>query len=373
MRFHNISLVLASLFIPLCSLAQGDGRQAHAGAGFNLGDPLRVAWQFPSNETLNLSPSTDGRLLFIPLAHGNLCAIRGDTGKLVWKEEVGGEISTAPFAEGSAVLVANEIGNRESSAPARLTGALRSLGSESGVTLWMRTMASPVKGIITSEGQPVFAISSDGRLDAINKSNGQTIWSLQLPSAPDSPPSIDRNQIFIGANDGSLFAVDAKTGNVIWRYRTRGPVHARPFIAGDVVFSGSADGFLYAIDRVNGTKKWSVRTGAAVQAVAVVDNEVIAASLDNFVYGFSKDRGIRVWKRQLEGRPIAEPLVEGNSILFNPISGESAVVLNAHDGKILNTLPTGQDNNSGASPIVAGRSLIITTRAGIVGFSHPEG
>jgi outer membrane protein assembly factor BamB len=148
-------------------------------------------------------------------------------------------------------------------------------------------------------------------------------------------------------------------------------VRGRPSATGEQLSFGSADGYVYTLQQNSGKKQWSVRTGAAVQSVTIVDDHVVAASLDNFAYGFTLAKGNRLWKRQLEGRPLAEPVTNGHSVLFSPIAGSGGIVLDSRDGKVLNSLPTGQDNNSAASPVITKGIVLITTRQGLLAFSHP--
>jgi hypothetical protein len=58
--------------------------------------------------------------------------------------------------------------------------------------------------------------------------------------------------------------------------------------------------------------------------------------------------------------------------LFTPLSGDAGVVLDLRDGKQLNTLPVGEDNNTAASPVAVGGVLLVTTRRGLMAFSRPN-
>jgi outer membrane protein assembly factor BamB len=98
---------------------------------------------------------------------------------------------------------------------------------------------------------------------------------------------------------------------------------------------------------------------------------LVIASLDNFVYKLSLVGGDRVWKRQLAGRVASEPLMATDGALFTPLSGDAGVVLDLRDGKQLNTLPVGEDNNTAASPVAVGGVLLVTTRQGLLAFSRP--
>jgi outer membrane protein assembly factor BamB len=92
--------------------------------------------------------------------------------------------------------------------------------------------------------------------------------------------------------------------------------------------------------------------------------------LDNFAY-FLDLKGTMLWKKQLPGRIAAQPLTVQETALFTPLSSSAAVVLGLRDGKQVNTLPTGEELTSTASPIIVGDAVIVTTEHGLLAFARP--
>jgi outer membrane protein assembly factor BamB len=336
----------------------------------SLSQPLTVRWQYESDHTVNLTPATDGERIYLPLTEGTLVSLRALDGQLFWKTEIGGELSASPAADKSAVYIASMTVGSTGNEP-RAMGALRALGREAGVTLWMRTFRLPLQGALAVNQTTLFGGGSDGRAYALDKRSGKFIWVVQHWSPFTSHLVVSGERLYIGNDDGTLFSLDQATGKQIWHYRTRGAVRGRVAVVDGVVYFGSADGYVYAVDEIDGRLRWRARTGAGVQAVASVPGGLLVASLDNFVYLLSLGRGDRLWKRQLAGRLAAEPLTAPDGALFTPLSGDTGVVLDLRDGKQLNSLPIGEDNNSTASPIVAGNMIFVTTRHGLLAFSRP--
>jgi hypothetical protein len=79
-----------------------------------------------------------------------------------------------------------------------------------------------------------------------------------------------------------------------------------------------------------------------------------------------------VWRRLLPGRISAQPLTYHGAALFTPLSSSTAVVLALHDGRQVNSLPTGEEMTSSASPIKVGNAVIVTTEHGLMAFAPPE-
>ena len=363
-----VSLLLLSCFVSVAFPARTfvDEKRSQ----LSLSRPLTLRWQYASEMTLNLTPATDGERIYLPLASGTLVSLRSEDGGLVWKTDIGGEISASPFADQRGVYIASETIGVPGDRP-RALGALRLLGSEGGVTLWMRTLPRPLHGVLASNETMLFGGASDGRVYAVIKRTGEIAWIMQHSSPFASHPVLAGSRLFIGSDDGTLFALNQVTGKTYWRYRTRGPVRGSPVEMDGVIYFGSADGYVYALEEQTGRLLWRKRTGAGVQAVAFVKNGLLVASLDNFVYFLSLHKGEQVWKHQLTGRLAAQPLITQDGALFTPLSGDAGVVLEMRNGKQINTLPIGEDNSTAAAPIIAGNMVFLTTRHGLMAFSHP--
>lgn len=368
---NRCRVLLVAMCLHLCFSTQMVAQSPpEIGSEVSLSQPLTVKWLFESAMTVNLTPATDGERIYLPLASGLLVSLRAVDGQLFWKTELGGELSSSPIADARSVYIASEISGEQSALP-RAKGALRALGKEGGITLWMRTLPMPLRGSLIANDVNLFAGSSDGRVYAVRKKTGDISWIMQHAAPFNSQPTLAGSNLYIGSTDGYLLSLDQTTGRTLWRYRTRGAVNGRAVVANGLVYFGSADGYVYAVRETDGRLRWKRRTGAGVQTVAFAHSGLLVASLDNFVYLLSFGKGDLLWKRQLAGRIAAEPLTSSDGALFTPLTGSAGVVLDLRDGKQLNNLPIGEDQSMGASPIVAGKVLFITTRHGLLAFSRP--
>lgn len=341
-------------------------------AQIKLSQPLTVQWRYLSEQTINLTPATDGERIYLPMAAGAIVSLRAANGQLLWKTETGGELTASPVADERGVYLASESLGATAGAKDTTTGALRAIARESGVTLWLRTLPMPLQTALAINQETIFGGARDGQVYAIRKRDGEILWNRQVNTPPSSRLSLIGTRLYLGGEDGKLYALDQKTGKTLWRYQTRGAVRGSATVGDGLVYFGSADGYVYALRETDGRLRWRARTGAGVQSVQSIGRGLLVASLDNFVYFLSAARGDRLWKRQLEGRLTAEPLATFDGALFTPLSGDSAVVLDLKNGKPLNSLPLGEDSNTAASPIIAGNVLLMTTRHGLVAFSHPQ-
>ena len=371
-RLIVVWLFALAALLPFSLAQTNDKTNAHSivGDGVDFSQPLTISWKYESNSTLNLTPAFDEERIYLPLAGGTIVSLMGASGQLNWRSEVGGELSASPIADQRAVYVASETGKPESGAR-RATGALRALGREGGVTQWMRTLAMPLRGALALSNGKLFGGGSDGIIYAFDSANGQALWVQEYGAPFNSQPVVSGAHVYIGSEDGTLLALDEQTGKLLWHYKTKGAVRGAVANGNDIVYFGSGDGYVYAVNASNGRLLWRKRTGAGVEAVVRTNEELLVASLDNFVYKYSST-GARLWKRRLPGRISSQPLVSHLGALFMPFSSSAGVVLELRDGRQINLLPTGEEIATSASPIAVGAVVLLTTEHGLLAFAAPR-
>jgi outer membrane protein assembly factor BamB len=348
---------------------QSKSQARNAAGGVTLSEPLTIRWRYDSGRSLNLTPAFDNERIYLPLAGGIIVALRATDGQLYWRSEMGGELSAAPAADDQKIYVASETGVSEDGSR-RTSGALRALGREGGVTHWMTPLVVPLRGALTVNRKRIFAGGSDGRIYAFDKETGGVYWSIPSGESFNCQPTVSDSRVYFGSEDGSLLAVDESTGKMIWRYRTRGSVRGPFAVVDGAVYFGSGDGYVYAVNS-KGRLIWRNRTGAGVQAVMLVGQNLLVASLDNFVYLLSLN-GSRVWKRQMPGRISAQPLTIEDAALFTPLTSSAGVVLALRDGRQVNSLPTGEEITTSAAPVAVGDVVLLTTMHGVLAFAQPK-
>lgn len=341
-----------------------------ANSGVLLSEPLTVRWRYQSNTTLNLTPAFDNERIYLPLAGGTIVALTARDGQLYWRSDMGGELSASPIADATAIYVASETTGTNNSAQ-RAGGALRALSREGGVTQWLTPLVKPLRGALATGNGKLFGGGSDGRAYAFDKQTGGVLWSIPFTSAFAGQPVLKAGRVYFGSEDGTLLALEEATGRLLWRFRTRGAVRGPVAVDRENVYFGSGDGYVYAVSADRGRLQWRKRTGAGVEAVTLVGDVLLAASLDNFAY-LLNDKGTMLWKKQLPGRISSQPLTVQEAALFTPLSSSAAVVLSLKDGKQVNSLPTEEELTSSAAPIMVGDAVIVTTEHGLLAFAHPS-
>ena len=363
---RNTSLLLVLVATVSAVICSATGR---VDDGLTLSQPLTIAWRYQTDQTTDLTPAADAHTVFIPLSTGVLVALNAADGKLVWKAEAGGTFSTAPIADERSVFVAQRSGDPDRKP---VSGTLSALSKTTGVTLWMSTLPAALTSGLAVDPVSLFGASPDGHVYAFDKRTGRVIWSNQYGEEFSAPPTVAGDHVYFGSKAGTVHAFNVKTGKLEWQYKTRGAIEGPVAVSDNIAYFGSADANVYAFSEIRSKLLWHRRTGAAVHSVTAVSNGVLAASLDNFAYLLSLNKGALIWRRQLPGRVLSRPITASDAALFTPFSTDQAIVLNLRDGKTVNTLMLGEENSSAAAPVSVDSLVLITIPHGLLAFAAPR-
>lgn len=340
-----------------------------------LAQPLAVRWRYASDATINLTPAVKNERVYVPLAGGSLVALNAADGSLLWKNENGGEISCSPEPDEQAVYVASETGELSA---AHGVGAIqpkayvRAVNRATGLTLWTRTLPTPLYGLLVANEQAVFGVSSNGMIYALAKTDGATLWENHAANSLSSELTLADKRLYIGSKEGTLLALNTLTGQIVWRFQMKGGARGHIWAAHGAVYAATETGHIYALEAGNGVLRWQAQAGPSVQALAVNDAGVYAASFDNSLYVLNLAKGKRIWRKQLSSRLASAPLAASEGVLLTSMAGNVATVLHPRDGKILNTLNLEDDGSTAAAPVFAQNVVLITARRGILAFANPN-
>lgn len=228
-------------------------------------------WSFQCQSYVECTPAArDNRIVFGSF-DGNVYCLDAISGKLLW------QFATGPRLPGTKGY--QDVTRGVDSSPVIVNGLayfgswdghLYCLDVDSGKLVWKQQLG----GLVHRSGPAVdetfgrvYIGATDGLLYCFEARTGEPIWRKQLCQRHMdhclSDPVLDGGRVFMGADRGSLYCLDATTGEIVWHYR-----QLKHLVAGAVtVYGGRVYGFtdghgqVFCLDAQSGKELWSVYLG----------------------------------------------------------------------------------------------------------------
>ena len=244
-----------------------------------------------------------------------------------------------------------------------------------GSTDRARLAAAPVIG-----GDKLFAVGSDGSINAFDRRTGARIWSNRpelednlRPSAFGGGVSYDSGRLYATNGVGDAMALDAQTGEVIWKVQPAGPLRGSPTIAFGQVYVMTQDNQIVALSTSDGSTLWN-ESGSTTQsgvfgvaAPAAGQGTVIAGYSSGELNAYRYENGRTLWADALARTNISTTVSSLTDIDADPIIDSGRVYALGQGGRMAAyELVTGQRiwelNLAGIStPAIAGEWIFTLT------------
>jgi outer membrane protein assembly factor BamB len=275
------------------------------------GAPLWT-WSLPSRAALAGAPAVDTErgLVFAGAADGTLHAISRHSGKTVWTDHVGGDV-TAPVFGGGHLYVASS------------TGTVEAVREATGKKLWASTLTHPVRTApaLDSTAKLVIVGESDGDVTALSATGptaGSSEWTHATGSAVTTPPAIAGGTVYVGAGD-SVYALREATGAAQWSYPTGGTIASSltltsTSIDGLLLTTGSADGHLYCIKATSGGLLWKQDIGSPVTGVASAFATYVFDTSNGIIGAGRITSSERLWERTTTAGAMTSPVIVDGTV-----------------------------------------------------------
>ncbi len=280
----------------------------------------RELWRYETEDSRNMvysSCAISKDTLYTAASTGTIYALNADQGKMMWKQNVGGE-TVQPVATEEMLFIGTESG-------------LYALDLKTGNIKWKQEKGQLVsKPVILND--LVVGSFSDGNIYAFSGDSGEIKWSYKFFEQVSMSES-KQDKIYL-VSDDICYAFNIENKEIVWKYKTDGEITASPRVSGSTVYFGSWDGNIYALDSTDGSLKWKYETGWGIDTTpAVSDGVVFVGSNDNNLYVLDEKNGDLKWFFTCKAGIHSSPVVYGEYVFFGSDDGR-LYALNKTDGKL---------------------------------------
>lgn len=314
-----------------------------AAAQLNDTTSATVQWTFP-DDSLPTEEAIDiaavygdvlsiGGTLYFAGWEGEIYAVDANTGRLTWttldRLDMTGSIVAGLASDGERLFAATTEGrvyafNLED-------GAIAAGWDEDGLILPKAIWATPIV-----RGDTLIVATMNGEVHAVSTADGSATWPEPFKASTGAIPEIallDDSLLFVPTVGKAVYLLDPETGKEAHpSIRTDDWVWTRPALDGETVYFGDFAGTLLAIDITTGEEEWHASTGHKIKAApAIVGDVVVVADRGSAVSFFDKTTG--------EQRGNRIPLPDAGTIRANVVAHDGIAYILTTKGKLFRAEP----------------------------------
>lgn len=213
---------------------------------------------------------------------GDLAALRASDGTLVWRQQLGAQLSGPPGPALDRLYLALD--------DQRLVAVLLATGDE----VWSRTLPARVTTMLALDDQLVIGTAAK-RLMSVSLSNGRERWGWNVGGDISGMPAADERRIYFAARDNVLRAVDRRNGNLRWKADLPSRPAGGPLVLPDALLMPMVSNEIAGFNRETGEPAVTVRAAGEIGAqpyfrpqARPTSPQVITVSREGQLQGFGR-------------------------------------------------------------------------------------
>ena len=290
-------------------------------------------WPWETTESAKLSGGilqAYGKI-FVGSEHGYLTALDRETGEIVWRKTMPGEVLAKPAAGDGLIFV--NLGSGKLLAVHPDTGEERWRLEQEVQPLTLRGQSSPN----VANGGVLLGLET-GKLSVLISENGYSAWSAEIASPKGASEferlvDVDTQALISGpyayaiAYNGNLAAVDIRSGNVVWKREYSS--YRDLSMDSQSIYVVDSDGVIYGLDKTSGIERWSqpALRGWYLTGPTVAGKYLALGDQEGNLHWLDKETGELVSREDFDSSGFfIEPVVAGDKLILYTRDGEVSAV-----------------------------------------------
>lgn len=199
------------------------------------------------------SPAVESGIVIVPYTSGELYALRSDTGRVLWQDNL------VSIRRTDAVASLSQIRGRPLIDRGRViaishAGVMAAIDLRTGRRIWSRQIGGAESPWVA--GDFIYTITNDNELIAVSRDDGKVLWVLGLPKFEDpkdlddpitwTGPLLVSDRLIVAGSTGEALAVSPYTGRLLGVEELPDGIAVPPISAGGFVFFLADDAELTA-------------------------------------------------------------------------------------------------------------------------------
>lgn len=274
-------------------------------------------WRYTAAGELGRGGVAADGLVYWTDSTGALQAVELATGARRWVREVAAHENTNPTVVDGIVYLGTQ------------AGAI-GLDAATGEDAWSWPTPGPVRAVTVVDGQAIFG-AEDRLIRSVDLATATETWQVRALNGSIGPAIVDGGSVYIAALQPSgeasseLYAIDIASGDVRWRFRIPSGLSVSPLALRDgLVYVPTQDDGLHAIRTEDGVTAWRAEVPQVLHGLALVDDLVVAATMDGTLVALDALSGEEVWQLPIAFNTRTSPVVSGGLIFVAQEDGTIA-------------------------------------------------
>jgi outer membrane assembly lipoprotein YfgL len=332
---------------------------------------VRPAWNQSIGEVqFPLTVAVNGNVLTLAASDGSVLAVEADSGRAVWRANVGAKISAGVGSDGSLAAVVTREGEL--------------VVLEAGRVKWKKAVGVRVATAPLVAGGRIFVLGVDRTIQAFDASDGIKLWQVQRPGDALTLSQTGvivafKNTLVVGQGP-RMAGFDPVASTLRWEVPLGSPRGANeverladligPVVrSGDLICARSFQAAVGCVDAQLGNVAWT-KTVGGTDAISGDAELLFGADASDRINAWRTATGDVAWTSEsLMFRGLGAPAAVGQSVVFGDAEGMLHWFSRAK-GESQARIPT--DGSAILTPPVSvGGVLVVVTRGGGVFAFRP--
>jgi outer membrane protein assembly factor BamB len=228
----------------LYALAQADGHQLWSHSGITQSAGLLGG----------TTPAVLGIEVIAAYSSGELFALRADSGRTIWSENLAGQIRGGAIATLADIRGRPAI-DRDVVIAISHSGTMAAIDAKRGGRIWDASFGGSQSPWVA--GDYIFVLTNEQELLCLTRADGHVRWISSLPKYSNPPdnteailwqgPILAGNRLILTGTDGKALSVSPYTGKLLGQIDLPAASHLPPIVAGGTVYILSDNADLIAL------------------------------------------------------------------------------------------------------------------------------